>query len=310
MKQIAIIGSGSFGCALAHVFSKNNKIKMWSYTNEEKDSININHECLIEKKIKLSNDTMCYLNYEEAIKNSNIIILVTPSYVLRKTSIEIKPYITNQKIVLASKGLENDKLLSDVIYEELKKETSIISGPSHAEELAKEKLCFVDFYGDKDLIKILETNNFKLNYIEDKIGIQIGGALKNIISIGTGILESLNYTTSTISYYITKGLEEIKEIGLILGAKEETFYGLSGLGDLLTTSLSLDSRNKKCGILLGQGKKLEEIKEETGMTIEGLDALNNAYLLINKYNLECNLIRNLYNIINNNLEIEKILQNV
>ena len=136
---------------------------------------------------------------------------------------------------------------------------------------------------------------------------QIGAALKNVIAIICGIAEGLNYETNTMSYLITKGLKEIKNIGIKMGAKEETFYDLCSLGDLLTTTLSLDSRNKRFGLLLSKGKNIDEIQKEIGMTIEGLDALNNAHYLIDKYNLDCPLITNLYEIIYNNKDIHSII---
>lgn len=308
MKKITIIGSGSFGCALAHVFSKNNNIKLWSYTKEEKDSININHECLQLPQIKLDKNIKCYLNYEEAIDNSDIIVLVTPSNVVRKICQDIKKYISNQDILIASKGMENEKLLSDVVKEELNIDPSVIMGPSFAEEVGTDKPTFVELSGNKELIKDLKTKEFKISYNDDLIGLQVCGALKNVITLASGIVEGLGYGVNSESYIFTEGIKEIKEIGIKLGSKENTFYGLAGIGDLYGTSLSSKSRNKRAGILIGQGKKLEEVYKEIGNTIEGLDTLKDAKYLINKYNLNCSLINNLYNIIYNNDDIKKILQ--
>lgn len=308
MKKITIIGSGSFGCALAHVFSKNNNIKLWSYTKEEKDSININHECLQLPQIKLDKNIKCYLNYEEAIDNSDIIVLVTPSNVVRKICQDIKEYISNQDILIASKGMENEKLLSDVVKEELNIDPSVIMGPSFAEEVGTDKPTFVELSGNKELIKDLKTKEFKISYNDDLIGLQVCGALKNVITLASGIVEGLGYGVNSESYIFTEGIKEIKEIGIKLGSKENTFYGLAGIGDLYGTSLSSKSRNKRAGILIGQGKKLEEVYKEIGNTIEGLDTLKDAKYLINKYNLNCSLINNLYNIIYNNDDIKKILQ--
>lgn len=309
MNNITIIGSGSFGCALAYILSKNNNnnIKIWSYTKEETDLINNEHKCKFLPDLILDNNIKCYMDYEEALKDSNYIVLVTPSNIFRNTCKSIKEYINNQEIIIATKGMEKDILLSDIVKEELNINPSIISGPSHAEQIIKDIPTFVEYSGNKDIKDIIETNTFKLTYNEDIKGIQIGASLKNIISIITGIADGLNYETNTISYLITEGLKEIKDIGLKLGAKEETFYNLSGLGDLLTTTLSLDSRNKKCGILLSKGKAIDEIKNEIGMTIEGLDSLNSACYLMNKYNLNCPLISNLYEIIYDNKDVNNIL---
>jgi glycerol-3-phosphate dehydrogenase (NAD(P)+) len=164
------------------------------------------------------------------------------------------------------------------------------------------------YIGDNTDIKdIFETDYFHLTYTDDSIGMELGAALKNIISLGSGIVEGLGYESNTLSYFITEGLREIKEISLKMGAKLETIYGLAGLGDLLTTSLSLDSRNKRCGLLLAKNKNLDEIKEEIGMTIEGLDSLNSGYLLAKKYNVDAKIIFNLYDIIYNNRDVKTIL---
>ena len=303
--NITIIGSGSFGCALAYTLSKKNNIKIWSYTKEETNLINNEHKCKFLPDLVLDKSIKCYMDYKDAIKDSNYIILVTPSNVFRTTCKQIKPYITNQELIIATKGLENDILLSDIVKEELNIIPSIISGPSHAEQIIKNIPTYVNYCGKiKD---IFETDNFHMIENNDIIGIQVGAALKNIISIIEGIAEGLNYKSNTISYLITKGLNEIKNIGIKIGAKEETFYDLCGLGDLLTTTLSLDSRNKRCGLLLAQNKNIEEIKQEVGMTIEGLDALNSACYLINKYNIDAPLITNLYEIIYNNKNIKSII---
>ena len=307
MKNITIIGSGSFGCALAHVFSKNNNVKIWSFTKEETDSININHECMQLPDIKLNNDIICYQDYEEAIKDSDIIVLVTPSNVIRNTCKDIKKYITNQQIIIASKGMENDKLLSDVVKEEINIDSIILMGPSFAEEVGTDKPTFVEL-SDKNLVKDLETDNFKIKYNEDYIGLQVCGALKNVVTLASGIVEGLNYGVNGLSYVFTEGMKEIKEIGLKLGAKESTFYGLAGIGDLYGTSLSSQSRNKRAGILIGQGKTLEYIYEKVGQTIEGLDTIKDAKFMIDNYNLDCSLISNLYEIIYNSKSVESIFE--
>ena len=305
--NIAIIGSGSFGCALAKILSKKNNVKIWSYLQEEADMINNEHRCKFVKDLVLGESIIASTDYQKVIENTQIIVLVTPSRVLRETCQNIKNYITNQEIVLLSKGMEEEKLLSEVIYEELGIEPSVISGPSHAEQISRDIPTFVMYSGNKDLKNIFETDNFHLTYTDDSIGMQLGAALKNIISLGSGIVEGLGYESNTLSYFITEGLREINEIAIRMGAKSETIYGLAGLGDLLTTSLSMDSRNKRAGLLLAQGKSIDEVRKEVGMTIEGLDSLKSGYSLAKKYNIEAKIIDNLYNIIYNNKDIKTIL---
>ena len=305
--NIAIIGSGSFGCALAKILSKKNNVKIWSFLQEEADLINNEHRCMFVKDLVLDDSIIASTDYGKVIENSQIIVLATPSRVVRETCKNIKDYVTNQEIVLLSKGMEEEKLLSEVIYEELGKNPSIISGPSHAEQIARDIPTFVMYSGNKNLKDIFEIDNFHLTYTEDFIGVQLGASLKNIISLGTGIVEGLGYESNTLSYFITEGLREIREIAIKKGAKTETIYGLAGLGDLLTTSLSMDSRNKRAGLLLAQGKSIDEVRNEIGMTIEGLDSLKSGYNLAKKYGIDAKIINNLYDIIYNNKEVKTIL---
>lgn len=305
--NIAIIGSGSFGCALAKILSKKNNVKIWSYLEEEANLINNEHKCMFVDNLMLDDSVIASTDYGKVIENSQIIVIVTPSRVVRKICKNIKNYVTDQEIVLLSKGMEEEKLLSEVIYEELGVNPSIISGPSHAEQIARDIPTFVMYSGNKNLKEIFETDNFHLSYTDDSIGVQLGATLKNIISLGSGIVEGLGYESNTLSYFITEGLREINEIALKQGAKSETIYGLAGLGDLLTTSLSMDSRNKRAGLLLAKGKSIDEVRQEIGMTIEGLDSLKSGYNLAKKYNIDAKIINNLYNIIYNEKDVKTIL---
>ena len=305
--NIAIIGSGSFGCALAKILSKKNNVKIWSYLEEEADFINNEHRCMFVDDLLLNESIIASTNYQNVIENTEIIVLATPSKVVRETCKDIKNYITNQEIVLLSKGMEEEKLLSEVIYEELGINPSIISGPSHAEQIARDIPTFVMYSGNTNLKEIFETENFHLTYTDDFIGVQLGATLKNIISLGYGIVQGLGYESNTLSYFITEGLREMNEISVNMGAKSETIYGLAGLGDLLTTSLSMDSRNKRAGLLLAKGKSIDEVRQEIGMTIEGLDSLKSGHNLAKKYNIDAKIINNLYDIIYNGKDIKTIL---
>ena len=305
--NIAIIGSGSFGSALAKILSKKNNVKIWSFLQEEADIINNEHRCKFLKDLELNSNIIASTDYQKVIENSQIIVIVTPSRVVRETCKNIKNYVTDQEIVLLSKGMEEEKLLSEVIFEELGKNPSVISGPSHAEQIAKDIPTFVMYSGNKQIKDVFETDNFHLAYTDDSIGMQLGATLKNIVSLGSGIVEGLGYESNTLSYFITEGLREINEISVNMGAKSETIYGLAGLGDLLTTSLSMDSRNKRAGLLLAKGKSIDEVRNEIGMTIEGLDSLKSGYNLAKKYNIEAKIISNLYNIIYNNKDVKTIL---
>lgn len=306
-KKVAVIGSGSYGCALSNIMSNNqNEVKIWSYSQYEKESINENHRCY-QIPYRMNKDIYCTNSYEEAIRDTDYIFNVCPSSFVKKTCEDIRPYVNDQKIVMASKGMDEDKVLSEVAKGILDREIYVISGPSHAEQLFKGIPTHINYYGPDEIKALLENNFLKLEKSDDPIGMQIGASLKNIVAIGAGIVEGLGYESNTTSFYVTEGLKEIVEIGTSLGAKKETFYGLSGLGDLLTTAYSNDSRNKRCGLLFAKGKTIKEIKDEIGMTIEGLDALDSAHRVIKKRNLECRLIENLYNVVNNNQDTKSLL---
>lgn len=318
MKNIGIIGSGSFGCALANILIKKNNIKIWSFKKEEADIINNEHRCMFIDNSKLDERIMCYTKYEDVINDSEYLILVTPSNVIRNTCKNIKEYVKNKKIIIASKGMEieTNKFLTDIVKEELDaKYIGVISGPSIAKEAINGmglKVVFAsnNYYFNKEIKDNFETDKFKIELSNDIIGTELGGTLKNIISIASGIIKGLNLGNNMNALLITKGLEEIKNIGLKLGAKEETFYGLSSLGDLLTTCLSNESRNNICGILLSQDKNIEEIKEEIGMVIEGLEALKIAYDISQKHNINTKIINALYDIIYNQKNKECIIDAV
>lgn len=319
MKNIAIIGSGSFGCALAnHLASKGNLVKIWSFKEEETNIINNEHRCMFLEDSKLNKSIKCYTSYEDTIEGSEYIFLVTPSKVIRETCKNIKKFVTNQKIVIASKGLEEgtNKLLSEIVKEELPYNlVGILSGPSHAEEVIKEMPTNVVFASkDNDFaleIKdLFSSNNFSVEISNDVIGAEIGGSLKNIIALASGILSGLGYSSNIEAALITKGLNEIKNIGVKMGAKEETFYGLSGLGDLIVTCSSNNSRNRRAGMLISQNKNLNEIKQEIGMVIESLDNLNVAKSLIDKYDANCPIINTLYSIVYEDKKVDTLLESV
>lgn len=315
MKNIAIIGSGSFGCALANTLIKNNNVKIWSFKEEEKLAINNEHRCIFIENSKLDEKIKCYTNYKEAIDASDYIFIVTPSNVIRKTLEDIKKYIQNQKIIIASKGIEKNtnKLLTEVAKEVLNNKVGVLSGPSIAKELINDEPGMVIFASknnefNEEVKDLFENTNLKIETSNDVIGTELGGALKNIVALASGILDGLNLGQNIKSVLITKGLNEMKEIGVKIGAKEDTFYGLSGLGDLIVTSLSDNSRNHTAGKILAKGKTLGEVKNEVGMVIEGFEALEIAESLSKKHNINLPIINTLYKIIYEEKDIKTIIK--
>ena len=311
MKNIAIIGSGSWGVALAiHLSKLGNNVKIWSFAEEERDLINNEHKCKFLPNITIPDGIMCSTSYKEVLEDADVILHVTPSKFTRNIVREYKQYVDRKPIVICSKGLENDtlKTLDDVILEEIPgARIAVLSGPSHAEEVSQ---------GNNTLLVCASVHPLLLKEVQDLFmcdtmriytsndvkGVEIGGALKNIIAFCAGVSYSIGLGDNAFAALITRGLSELTRLGVELGGQKETFYGLSGLGDLIVTCLSDHSRNRKAGILIGQGKSLEETKKEVGMVIESIDNIDVAYQLGLIYNVDMPIINTVYKVLYNNLD--------
>ena len=238
MKNIAIIGSGSWGCALAiNLAQIGHNIKIWSFTEEERDLINNDRRCKFLPNVEIPQNVYCTLSLEEAISGTDIILHVTPSKFTRETVEKYKEYVTNQVIVICSKGFEKNtlKTLEDVIDDELPNaKIAVLSGPSHAEEVSIEvPTALVIASKFEDVNRMIQeefmSDNLRIYSSKDVKGVELGGALKNIIAFCTGVVAGLGLGDNTFAALITRGLKEIAELGQALGGERETFYGLTGL---------------------------------------------------------------------------------
>lgn len=306
MKNIAIIGSGSWGVALAiHLAKLGNKIKLWSFSEEEKDLINNEKKCKFLPNAVIPDGIECTTSYEETIDESDFIIHVTPSKFTRSIVKEYKQYVKNQPIVICSKGFEKDSMLTldEVIQEEIPNaKIAVLSGPSHAEEVsvAVPTLLVVASKYDSVLKLVQDTfmsSKMRVYTSRDVKGVELGGALKNIIAFCAGVAAGIGLGDNTFAALITRGLAELSRLGVALGGQKETLYGLSGLGDLIVTCLSEHSRNRRAGKLIGQGLSLEETKKEVGMTIESIDNIEVAYELGKLHNIEMPIVEAVYGIL-------------
>lgn len=309
--NISIIGSGTWGVALAiHLARLDNTIKMWAFLPEEAESINKDRkyknlpEAIIDDKI------VAYTNIEEAIQGTDIILHVTPSKFVRSTIKKYEKYVENQPIIMCAKGIEKDSLatLSQVIEEELPdKKYGILSGPSHAEEVAMQIPTAVVFASKDEKLQnlvqdVFMNENMRVYSSSDVIGVEVGGALKNIIAFCAGIAIELNLGDNSFAALITRGLVEIRKLGIAMGGNQETFYGLSGLGDLIVTCMSEHSRNRRAGRLIGKGYTVEQAQKEIGMAIESIDNIEAAYQLSKKYNIEMPIVEAVYDVLYNGLD--------
>lgn len=314
MKNIAIIGSGTWGVALAiHLSRMENKIKIWSFSEEEANTLNTERKCKFLPEAIIDENITCYTDMKTVIDGSDIILHVTPSKFVRETIKKYEKYVTNQPVIMCSKGFEAETLctLSQVIEQEMPNvKYGIFSGPSHAEEVSLGiPTAIVIASKDveiQDMVQQLFMNEKMRVYTSDDVtGVELGGALKNIIAFCAGIATEINLGDNTFAALVSRGLVEITRLGMAMGGRHDTFYGLSGLGDLIVTCMSEHSRNRRAGRLIGKGYTIEEAKKEIGMVIESIDNIEVAYKLSKKYNIEMPIVNAVYDILYNGLEPSK-----
>ena len=314
MKNICVIGSGSWGCALAiHIAKNGYNVKIWSFTQEEADLINTEKKCKFLPQATIPQNVYCTTDLKMAVEASDIILHVTPSKFFRDTLKKYKQYITNQPLIICSKGFEKETLLtlSEVAKQEIPNiKIGAFSGPSHAEEVSMGIPTAIVIASKElevqNLIQNIFMNETMRVYTSFDIqGVELGGALKNIIAFCAGITAELELGDNTFAALITRGLTEIARLGVAMGGEHNTFYGLSGLGDLIVTCLSEHSRNRKAGRCIGRGLTLEQTKKEVGMTIESIDNIEVAYELSKKYDIETPIVETVYDVLYNNLEPQK-----
>ena len=307
MRKIAVIGSGSWGIALSvYLANRGNQVKIWSFAEDERNLINNEKKCKFLPNITLPENIIASNNFEDVIKDAEIILHVTPSKFVRSTIKQYKDLVKeNQPVIMCSKGFEpeTELTLDEVIKQELPNvEYGILSGPSHAEEVSVNvptALVIASEYEDV-ILKIREifsSNIIRIYSSKDVKGVEIGGALKNIIAFCAGIAVGLNLGDNTFAALATRGLVEITRLGTAMGAEEKTFYGLTGLGDLIVTCGSKHSRNRRAGEMIGKGFSIEEAKKEIGMTIESVDNIDVAYSLSKKYKIEMPIVETVYEVL-------------
>ena len=310
--NIAVIGSGSWGIALSIYLAKQgNNIKVWSFVENEKNAINQEKKCIFLPNVELPEGIYCTNNYEEALLDTEVVLHVTPSKFTRNIIKGYKEYIKpNQFILMCSKGFEagTNLTLGEVIEQELPGiKYGILSGPSHAEEVAigVPTALVVASKNDEVIQKtvdLFKSNILRIYHTDDVKGVELGGALKNIIAFCAGAAVSLNCGDNTFAMLLSRGLVEIARLGIAMGGENKTFYGLTGLGDLIVTCGSQHSRNRRAGELIGKGYTIEEARKQIGMTIESIDNIDVAYSLSKKYNIEMPIVETVYNVLYNGLQ--------
>lgn len=301
MAKISVLGAGSWGTALALLLYHNgHEVTLWSALEDEV-------AMLLEKRehtsklpgVKLPEEIAITSDLEGSLKNPDVAVLAVPSPFTRSTAERMAPFTKEGQIVVnVAKGVEENTLmtLSEIISEEIPQaDVCVLSGPSHAEEVGKgiPTTCVVSAEKRETaeyLQSIFMSPVFRVYTTPDILGVELGGALKNVIALAAGTADGLGYGDNTKAALITRGIAEIARLGTKMGAKIETFYGLSGMGDLIVTCASVHSRNRKAGYLMGKGYTMKEAMNEVKMVVEGVYSAKAAKSLAEKYQVEMPII--------------------
>lgn len=305
--KISVIGSGGWGCALANLLAnKGFDVLLWSWQKEESDMIRENKEnILCLKGVKLC-DTIRYSWSLQEAADADLYVFAVPSHAVSKTAAQFSQFAkAGVPVVNVAKGFDNNtlKLLSEVLEENLKNNpVAVLSGPSHAEEVGKGLPTTVTAAcEDEEIAKLVQdvfmTDVFRVYTNTDVTGVEIGGALKNVIALCAGISDGLGFGDNTKAALMTRGLAEIARLGTKMGANPMTFAGLAGVGDLIVTCTSMHSRNRRAGILIGQGKTAKQAQKEVKMVVEGVYATEGAYKLKEKFEVSMPIVDASYKVL-------------
>ncbi len=322
MEKIAVLGAGSWGTALAMVLNGNgHDVRLWTHIEAHANEINETHRNeLYLKDVIISSEIKAYYNLKEAIDDVSTILLVLPTEAIRIVCQQLKEVLTNKvSIIHGTKGIEPGtfKRVSEMIEEELPRELYdeivVLSGPSHAEEVSLGHPTTVTTTSSSETAAVhaqslFMNDRFRVYSGADVIGVELGGALKNIIALGAGISDGLGFGDNAKAALVTRGLVEMARLGAAMGADPLTFIGLTGIGDLIVTSTSRHSRNWNAGNLLAQGHSLEAVLAKMNMVVEGVRTAKAAYQLGTEKNIEMPITFGIYKILFEDADPREIVE--
>ncbi|MBQ2284008.1 MAG: NAD(P)H-dependent glycerol-3-phosphate dehydrogenase [Agathobacter sp.] len=302
MKKVGVIGAGSWGTALSVVLDKNgHKVTLWSVIEDEITMLKEKHEHVDKLPgVALSQEISFTTDLKETIEDSDMLVLAVPSVFTRSTAKSMAPFVKEgQVIVCVAKGIEEETLMtiSDVVEEEIPQaDVAVMCGPSHAEEvgigLPTTLVAGAKSQETAEKIQDVFMNEvFRVYTSPDVLGMELGGSLKNVMALAAGMADGLGYGDNTKAALITRGIAELSRLATAMGAKNETLFGLTGIGDLIVTCESKHSRNRKAGMLMGQGYTMEEATKEVKMVVEGIYSAKAALALAEKYQVEMPIIK-------------------
>ena len=300
MANIGIIGAGSWGIALSYLLHNNgHQVTVWSALPQEVEELRKNRVHRTLPDLTLPEDMVFTGDLEAAMDQKDLLVTAVPSVYVRETAKKMRPFLREGQIVVnVAKGIEADslKLLSEQIEEEIPQaEVAVLSGPSHAEEVGRgiPTTCVVGAHSRRvaeTVQNIFMSDSFRVYTNPDIRGIELGGALKNVIALAAGIADGLGYGDNTKAALITRGMAEMSRLFTAMGARTETLYGLAGIGDLVVTCASMHSRNRRAGILIGQGMSMKEAMKEVNMVVEGVYAAGAGRELARRYGVTMPII--------------------
>ncbi len=300
MANIGVIGAGSWGTALAVLLGNNgHQVTIWSALEKELQMLSENRELKSIPGIRLADSTKVTGDLKEVMEHKELLVLSTASSYIRETARRMAEYLVPGQIVVnMAKGIEEHTLyvMSQVIQEELPQaDVAVLSGPSHAEEVGRgiPTTCVAGAHTRETaehVQNIFMSPVFRVYTSPDMLGIELGAALKNVIALAAGIADGLGYGDNTKAALITRGIAEIARLGMKMGGALQTFSGLSGIGDLIVTCASMHSRNRRAGILIGEGLSMEEAMSQVGMAVEGVHSAKAALALAKKYEVEMPIV--------------------
>ncbi|MCK9607728.1 MAG: NAD(P)-dependent glycerol-3-phosphate dehydrogenase [Methylomonas sp.] len=320
--SISVLGAGSWGTALAIQAARNGcDTLLWGHNPQHVSALNRAGEnlrylagCPFPANLTVTD------NLQQCAQFSSLLLLSIPSHAFKSTLQQIKPFLSNQpRIAWATKGFDSDNgaLLSEVVVEILGGNvlTAALSGPTFAKEVADGLPTAITVASASQafasqVAAILHNHHFRAYTSSDIIGVQVGGACKNVMAIAAGIADGLGLGANTRAALVTRGLTEIMRLGTQLGGQPDTFMGLAGLGDLILTCTDNQSRNRRFGLALGQGKSREQALQEINQSVEGISAAREAYLLAQKHHVEMPITEQVYNVLFNNLSPIQAVQNL
>lgn len=314
--RAAVVGSGAWGTALAIRLIKNgHDVVLWTFEKDLIPQMREEHTnprlsgVALPRELEISDDYAC-------VKGCQMVVIACPSFPIRSVCRGVAPYLEQDAVVVSvAKGIEEGTQLrmSQVVQQETRHKVVVLTGPSHAEEVARDMPtgCLAACE-DKDLAEFVQaafvSDVFRIYTSPDTVGAELGAALKNVIALCAGVTDGLGYGDNTKAMLMTRGLTEIARLGVSLGASKDTFAGLTGVGDLIVTCTSMHSRNRRAGILIGQGKSPEEAMKEVGAVVEGYYAAKSAYALCGQQGVEMPIVRAAYAVLYEGISAAKVVE--